>query len=431
MLSNPYIMVNYLGMFSFYTEIFVLLMLFMRKFPRRRYFVVRLIASVAAAVGFAFLPILHIGIIGVSFFIISSYVALTAWFMFDTKFLNCMFYLITAWSIQHIFTHILWVICSAVKMTTAVNIVVYYAIYLAVSAAAFFACSFKRQNYDADKDRLAVLLISGLVIVVTCLLHDFVSAYSDWTAWHSVFAVICCMLALFVQFGLSEKQKIARKTEEVEREKQVLEQLLYTQSRQQKLASETVEIINRKCHDLKHQIGTIRRMTSGESEKHLKEIERAVMVYGDIAKTGNDALDVTLTEKCLLCEEHKIKFTYIVDGDSLNALDPVDISTLFGNILDNAIECADGEEEDKRIIRMNVSEVFGYLKIHCENYCSRKVEFKENLPVTNKPDKNYHGFGVKSIRFIAQKYGGDLVMEQNDELFNVNILLPRKDKAAA
>lgn len=430
MLSNPYIMTNYLGMFSFYLEIFLIAFVFMRNAPRRSYFPLRLLASTAVAISFAFLPFLYIGIVGMSFLIIAVYAVLQLWFLYRTSALNCIFYVITAWSVQHIFSHILWILCSLIEMPVAVNILVYYAVYAAVFAAAFFTCSFRRKNYESGEDRLVVLLISGLVVFITCLMHDFVSHYSVWTAWHSVFAIMCCTLALFVQFGLSEKQKIQRKNEEIEREKEILQWLLYNQSKQQKLTGETVEIINRKCHDLKHQIGALRKMSAGENEKYFKEIERAVMVYGDIAKTGNDALDVTLTEKCLLCEEHKIKFTYIVDGQALEAFDPVDVSTLFGNILDNAIECVDGEEEGKRIIRMNISSVFDYLKIHCENYCSRKVQFQEDLPVTNKKDTAYHGFGVKSIRFIAEKYGGNLVMEQEGELFNVNILLPLKKQAA-
>lgn len=161
----------------------------------------------------------------------------------------------------------------------------------------------------------------------------------------------------------------------------------------------------------------------------MSEIERAVLIYDDIAKTGNYALDITLMEKCLLCEEYHIRFTYIVNGEKLGVMEAVDVSSLFGNILDNAIENSLKENENHRIIRLNVAVWQGFLRIHCENYCSRQVEFKDGLPVSERRESGYHGFGAKSIRYIAAKYGGNLAMSLEDNVFSVNIIIPLADSA--
>lgn len=424
MSSNPYILTQYLGLFAFYIEILIMQLLFMRTFKRRKYFPLRIAGVSGAAVGFAFIPMLMAGMINFSFILIALYAVFGIWFLFKTDFLNCVFYTVTAWTVQHIASQCVWILCCYAKMSLAVNIIAYLAIYCGCYALIYFICSYKRRVYEINGDKLTVIVISALAIVLMCTLHDLVGYFSEWEVWYSMFAIMGGLLILFVQFGLTDKQNLKNERIELEHENEILEGLLYRQSKQQKLTNETIEIINRKCHDLKHQIAALRTMASEDSEKYLKQIERAVMVYGDIAKTGNNALDITLTEKCLLCDEHKIKFTYMVDVESLAIMQPTDVSTLFGNILDNAIECADSEDEEKRIIRMNVCENRGYLKIHCENFCSRNVEFESDLPKTNKTDRAYHGFGVKSIRYIAQKYGGTLYMGQQDELFNVNVIVP-------
>ena len=53
--------------------------------------------------------------------------------------------------------------------------------------------------------------------------------------------------------------------------------------------------------------------------------------------------------------------------------------------------------------------------------------YSESLPITNNPDKNYHGFGMKSIAYIVDKYAGNLSIAVEDNVFNLNILFLRND----
>ena len=139
-------------------------------------------------------------------------------------------------------------------------------------------------------------------------------------------------------------------------------------------------------------------MSPQERTAHIEEIKKAVNIYGDIVKTGNEALDLVLTEKSLLCENKHISFNYIVNPESLSFLDELDIFSLFGNALDNAIEALEKEEEGKRIIRLNINQKNKFTTIHLENYCSRNIRFKDGLPLTSKDDTDYHGRnGLKAI----------------------------------
>lgn len=429
MLSNPYVILKYTGYMSFFLEIFIIQMLFMRKFPHRKHFVLRLLGSIALSAGLIFIPAINIGIINITFLIVLAYSILVSIICFRIDLLNACFFGLTAWAAQHFAWSIILIVCMSVKMSVAWTLVAYVGVYTLSYAAIFFTCSFRRGEYMICREKLVTVAVFALILLITIFIYDFASYYDRNTVWYSVYAAVSCILVLFTQFGISAREGLLSQRERLETEKETLESLLFRQAKQRKLTDETIEIINRKCHDLKHQIALLRRMSHEESEKTLSEIERAVLIYDDIAKTGNYALDITLMEKCLLCEEYHIRFTYIVNGEKLGVMEAVDVSSLFGNILDNAIENSLKENENHRIIRLNVAVWQGFLRIHCENYCSRQVEFKDGLPVSERRESGYHGFGAKSIRYIAAKYGGNLAMSLEDNVFSVNIIIPLADSA--
>ena len=82
-----------------------------------------------------------------------------------------------------------------------------------------------------------------------------------------------------------------------------------------RIAKENIDIINRKCHDLKHQIAALRDMcTKEEREKYIEEIQDSIQIYEAMVKTGNDVLDTILTEKSLACKENDIVVSCVADG---------------------------------------------------------------------------------------------------------------------
>ena len=79
-------------------------------------------------------------------------------------------------------------------------------------------------------------------------------------------------------------------------------------------------------------------------------------IYDNIYQTGNDALDLVLTEKSLLCDEYNIKLSSMIDGAALDFMNTTDVYALFGNLLDNAIESVMKEpDEEKRIISVQMA----------------------------------------------------------------------------
>jgi len=107
----------------------------------------------------------------------------------------------------------------------------------------------------------------------------------------------------------------------------------------------------------------------------------------------------------------------------------MDVCTIFGNILDNAIECELGiQDKEKRLIHLAVYGKRDFLVIRCGNYCPEPLQFRDGLPVSTKGDAVYHGYGIKSVRHAAEKYGGTMVIRDQDGWFEIRLVIPLEKK---
>ena len=214
----------------------------------------------------------------------------------------------------------------------------------------------------------------------------------------------------------------------MKKEMDALNSILHRQYEQYNLSKENIETINRKYHDLKHQIAVIRAEKDSEKrEQYLAEMEDDIRMYEAQNKTGNQVLDTILTGKHLYCMQHDINFTCVADGHLLDGMNVMDICTIFGNALDNAIECEEKiRDRTKRLIRVAVYSQNQFTMIRFENYCESRVAVGEELPATTKKNKEYHGYGLKSIRTTVEKYGGSMTVRTEGEWFFLRILIPRE-----
>ncbi len=115
----------------------------------------------------------------------------------------------------------------------------------------------------------------------------------------------------------------------------------------------------------------------------------------------------------------------MVDGAALGFLDVMDLSALFGNALDNAIEAVvQLPDPEQRLIHLSVSQEKGFLRIRLENRCREEEAVAGSLPKTSKQDKRNHGFGLKSICAIAEKYDGSATVHAEKGWFELRVLIP-------
>ena len=222
------------------------------------------------------------------------------------------------------------------------------------------------------------------------------------------------MFMLLMLYGFSRGDKL-------EHDVTVMEHLMHMQSEQYRASKENVELINIKCHDMKHQISMLGDRIDPAA---LKEIKDVIAIYDESIKTGNEVLDVFLAEKSLLCKKENIRLECDADGKSLEFMNPPDLYSLFGNALDNSIDAVRKLEDDDRAVEVSVKRRMNMVAIHIENRYSGELRFDGELPVTTKNDDKYHGYGMRSIRMIVDKYHGNMNIFASDGTFALDIILP-------
>ena len=216
----------------------------------------------------------------------------------------------------------------------------------------------------------------------------------------------------------------------VRRELDAVQGALRNQYIQYKQSRDSIEIINMKYHDMKHQINILRGMNDSEQRAALLDrMEADIKAYELQYKTGNSVLDTVLTSKSMQCDKHGITMIVVADGALLDFMDAMDICSIFGNALDNAIEATMKlEDKEKRLIHVNVSQFKSFVMIRFENYFKGNLKKEGASFKTTKKNAEDHGYGIKSINYTVEKYDGVVDIKANDKWFEIKILIPIKVK---
>ena len=304
----------------------------------------------------------------------------------------------------------------ACMFTVFAYVIIYPAVY-------YFGNLFvERRLKDSDKFELKpslafafiVLFVLSNIIMSACTTYYSTDEFDTfYVVQLDVYNIAAAFFSLYFMIEVIYRKQL-------ERDYAAADRRLQQSGEQYKLSKRNVELINMKCHDLKHQIhsvvgGTIDRDT-------LDEIDKVISIYDAEILTGNAALDTILTEKSLYCTKHDIKLYCIVDGKLLNFISDADLYSLFGNILDNAIEAVRPLVKKHRFIDLSVAEVNGFVRIKASNRYDGELRFEGGLPKSTKGNDEIHGYGMKSIRHVCQRYGAEMSVTADNGKFEIAIV---------
>ncbi|MBP3676767.1 MAG: GHKL domain-containing protein [Agathobacter sp.] len=277
------------------------------------------------------------------------------------------------------------------------------------------------------KDWITAFFISVIVFAVSNISFvtrdtPFSGAYSQEIANIRTLVDIAGIAMLYAHFVLCYENKVRMELEAVQN-------VLQNQYLQYKQSRESIDLINYKYHDLKHQIEILRKEQDPEKRNaFLNQMEDEIKQYELQNKTGNGVLDTVLTSKSMYCDKHGITLTSVADGSLLDFMDTMDICSIFGNALDNAIESVIKiEDKEKRLIHVTVSKQKAFLMIRVENYFEGNLEYAKGQLESTKQEKSFHGYGIKSIRYTVNKYDGAVDIDTQNNWFNLKILIPLKE----
>lgn len=181
-------------------------------------------------------------------------------------------------------------------------------------------------------------------------------------------------------------------------------------------------------HDINNHIYCIDnlRNNSKEIDEYVNNLKDEIKTFKYIYNTGNMILDIIINEKSEICLKKGIKFTCSINFSKVNFVKPIDVSSIFSNILDNAIEACDKivDENINKYIRIKGTITKSFFVLKCENSKLNQLTFNKNILLTNKKDKFVHGIGIQSIKSSLQKYNGELLFENSIDKFILNIYIP-------
>lgn len=278
----------------------------------------------------------------------------------------------------------------------------------------------KNFKYEIQAKDAAVLAVSFLLVFAV----SFASTYGYLNLGESntlILDVVTSVLGVvfIVQFLYSRNVSYLREQEQRDKVEiaRLQQQYAYYQD---KLKDE--ERIRSIYHDMKNHLLVLEgSQATDETRKMAQKLRSQIADYENYIHTGNDFLDIIIRDKAEEAREKQIDFSAFIDFSGLDFIEPLDISTLFGNGIDNAIEASEKLPEDQRVILVKAGKVQDFVSILIENNCADEAHADGH---TTKADKFLHGFGISNMKKAAEKYGGSCTTTQENGKFTLKILLP-------
>lgn len=156
-----------------------------------------------------------------------------------------------------------------------------------------------------------------------------------------------------------------------------------------------------------------------DMERYQEQIQD-IRLAEEIIYSANPVVNAILKVKSIKAKEKEIPMQVTTLLPQRVSVDIGDMGVLYGNLLDNAIEAAMAVEQEKRYVHVESKFQEGRLLLSIKN---SKPSGTSSYQQTNKKDKIKHGRGIRSVRKVAEKYGGELLLKDQGEHFEAVLLL--------
>ena len=286
----------------------------------------------------------------------------------------------------------------------------------------------KHRNFKRD-------IVNISVIVGFSLLHYLITAvyFSDYSAvternlfFWSVLQIIMIILLIGQYYIFIARQESDKHLEEVKRLQTERDYTL----RYYELAKENENKTAQLRHDLQNEIQAVRALVKDgeyeDAENIWSEMQSRLESTKSVQYCSLPLLNAVLNVKLSGIENRGISTDIILQKCEYVPLSPYNICSLFGNLLDNAIEAVTKEQGVKEIImHSNVKNGLFLLKV--QNTCTVMPRVDNNKNFISDKQEPDHGHGSRIIRRIVQEHSGQYMTQFEDNLMTVIIALPVKE----
>lgn len=274
----------------------------------------------------------------------------------------------------------------------------------------------KEDEILSKKGERNLIVLTMLSLMITeygyCFIGDYGSEEITLLGFVKMLTCFLSLIVLFVRKGIFTASRN-------EMEMEMMSELFAKEKEHFEKSRGNIDLINSKCHDLRKKLSVLEGKVSDEEIASLKEATR---IYDSTIKTGNDILDAVLYEYQLLAEKEGVRMSSMCNGTLLKFMDVSELYMLFSNLLSNSFRALEDEEKENKIIDLTLTSIKGVTILEIDNYCHKKVIFDRNgLPLSDKNDGQNHGFGSRSIKYVVEKYNGEIKYSQEENIFKAII----------
>lgn len=399
--------------------------------PKRSYFWLRLIGSIAICLTAAyFFPFVKGG--NYSLFSLGRIILLlllsygAVWFCFDIKPFAVLTIVASGDALQHIGNQTLNFFLylpfeNEFLKFIKENVMVFELILcVLVSIGGFFlfGISFwKKKLYERYEKHLSIISFSTIFIClgVARLVNLIPGQSRNQSISSFVFCILCCSLALIIEFTIWEIATLNTKNA-------LLSMQIKEERKQFEETKKIMETLNQRGHDLKH---LLQDYSGNLPEKYLKTVREEVQLYENRYITDNPSLDVLLTNFNYKYGKLGVKLKFVGDSSLLKFMDEMDMVVLFDNALENAVDAVLKVGQEKRTIQIILDKKGNMISLVFINYFDGKLQIKNQKLQSSKESKNLyeHGVGLASMKAIANNYDGNIDFYTENEKFYLNVYL--------
>ena len=276
---------------------------------------------------------------------------------------------------------------------------------------------FRNFQYETTLKDFILIFVSYIFLIIV-FLDDITIKSGNYNLEHHIMSSVLAII-FTVQLLYIKNYTLLKKVEQQEQFtiNRMNEQFCYYREKE-----EDEKRVRALYHDMKNHLLILEKQNSQEVKQMAADLRRQISDYEDYVHTGNDFLDVIIRDKVKKAKEQGIDFLAVIDFTAGDFIEPLDISTIFGNALDNALEASVKLPPEQRLITVKAGCNHDMLMIVFENNA-----VMGKMKGTSKEDEFLHGFGIPNIRKAVEKYNGECVIRQENGMFVMKHIIPLRE----
>ena len=266
---------------------------------------------------------------------------------------------------------------------------------------------------------ISAVAVAGLLGVIFLSGQSIITIDDEQMTTWIIFSMLILVAVLF--FNLTRQCEMEKKIAHLEKEKNAL------LMRDYQMLKNTYAANARLFHDFHNHIEALHcyleKDRAAEAVQYLESLRTPIEAVTQHVWVGDEAVDYLINSKITLAASREIQMNCNIEYPQHTNIRSVDLVAILGNLLDNAFEAVDGTEGNLRFINLTIRRINEMLVIKVENGCNTTPVVADGDLQTSKADKTLHGWGLQSVRTVAERYDGTIETEYSNHTFRAVVTL--------